>query len=109
MLHKRRTAAAALSAMLVLMFAPALASAEPAGTWQARLHAATEQVFEGWRGWWLPETRTAAAARPEEAGTGIGTRKEGCGMDPNGGAGCHKRRGGRASNPGPGRELIPRR
>ncbi len=101
MLHKRRAAAAALSTMLVLAFAP-LASAEPTGTWLSQLHEATEQVFEGWRGWWLPETSAVAAVRPEEAG--VGTRKEGCGMDPNGGAGCHKRRG-RAAKPDLGAEL----
>lgn len=105
MLHKRRTASAALSAMLILALAPALASAEPAGTWLFQLHEATEQVFEGWRGW-LPETRSEAA-RPEEPGSG--TSKEGCGMDPNGGSACNKKRGGRASNPGLGRELIPRK
>jgi hypothetical protein len=108
MLHKRSSAAAALSAMLVLAFAPALASAEPAGTWLAQLHEATEQVFEGWRGWWLPEIRPEAAVRTEEAGTGIGTRKEGCGMDPNGGNACNKKKGP-ASNPGIGRELIQKK
>lgn len=108
MLHTRRTAAAALSAMLVLVFAPALASAEPAGTWLSQLHEATEQAFEGWRGWWLPETRPEAAVRTGEGGAGIGTSKEGCGMDPNGGTGCLKRRG-RAPSPGLGRELIPRK
>ncbi|HVR98968.1 MAG TPA: hypothetical protein VMW27_20275, partial [Thermoanaerobaculia bacterium] len=100
---------AALSVMIVLALASPLAAAEPAGPWLSRLQEATGQVLEEWRGWWLPET-PADAVRSED----VGSAKEGCGMDPNGSAGpttiasCKKKEG-RTSNPGSGRELILRR